>query len=57
MLVSFGVDRTRLLAVGRGKSQLKIPTPLADQRNRRVEFIVSCSADTPKVASGRRGRP
>lgn len=40
MLVSFGVDEPRLHVVGHGKSQLKVPTLLADPRNRRVEFIV-----------------
>jgi outer membrane protein OmpA-like peptidoglycan-associated protein len=40
MLVSFGVDEPRLHVVGHGKMQLKIATPLADPRNRRVEFIV-----------------
>lgn len=68
MLVQFGVDEARLTSVGHGKSRLKIPTLLADPRNRRVEFIVSRSAEafgpaappvssSPKVASGKRGRP
>jgi outer membrane protein OmpA-like peptidoglycan-associated protein len=67
MLVRFGVDELRLRVVGHGKSQLKVPTPLPDVRNRRVEFIVSRSAEaadadpsvtnSPKVASGKRGRP
>lgn len=68
MLVRFGVDPSHLRVVGHGKSQLKVATPLADARNRRVEFIVSRSvevagppppsvSDSPKVASGKRGRP
>lgn len=65
MLIGFGVDEPRLRVVGHGKSQLKVPTPLADERNRRVEFIVSRSAEaagppppsSPHVASGTRGRP
>jgi outer membrane protein OmpA-like peptidoglycan-associated protein len=68
MLVGFGVDEARLRVVGHGKSQLKVDTTLPDPRNRRVEFIVSRSADTagpplptvtdsPMVASGKRGRP
>lgn len=68
MLVTFGVDEPRLRVVGYGKSHLKVPTLLADPRNRRVEFIVSRAADaagppaptvsdSPKVASGKRGRP
>ncbi|CAN5925573.1 hypothetical protein BH11MYX4_BH11MYX4_31180 [soil metagenome] len=67
LLVRFGVEAPRLRAVGFGKSRLKVPTPLADPRNRRVEFIVTRSADdtakaappspSPKVASGKRSRP
>jgi OOP family OmpA-OmpF porin len=63
MLVRFGVDETRLRVVGHGKSHLKVPTPLPEQRNRRVEFIVSRSREVsmppppPRVASGKRGRP
>jgi outer membrane protein OmpA-like peptidoglycan-associated protein len=40
MLVSFGVDESRLHVIGYGKSKPLVATPLADQRNRRVEFIV-----------------
>lgn len=66
MLVQFGVDAARLHVVGHGKSQLLVATPLADVRNRRVEFIVVRShevagpppAPSPsKVASGKRGQP
>ncbi len=66
MLVSFGVDGAALRVVGHGKSRLKVATKWADPRNRRVEFIVTKSADavgppvaspSPKVASGKRGRP
>lgn len=68
MLVRFGVDESRLRVVGHGKSQLKVATPLADARNRRVEFIVSRAVEiagppppsvssSPRVASGKRGRP
>ena len=67
LLVRFGVDEPRLHVVGHGKSHLKVPTLLADPRNRRVEFIVTRSKDptanapppspSPKVASGKRGRP
>lgn len=73
MLIAFGVDSSALRVVGHGKSRLKVATPLADPRNRRVEFIVTKSAEvhgppvaspatttttsSPKVASGKRGRP
>ena len=69
MLVQFGVDEARLSVVGHGKSHLKVATALADPRNRRVEFVVTRAADaagpprlsqsnsSPKVASGKRGRP
>lgn len=40
MLVRFGVDESRLHAVGYGKSKPLVSTPLPEQRNRRVEFIV-----------------
>lgn len=64
MLLSFGVDEARLHSVGHGKKQLKVATPFADPRNRRVEFIVVRSRvvgappppASPKVASGKRGR-
>lgn len=65
MLVRFGVDEPRLRVVGYGKSRLRVPTPLADQRNRRVEFIVVRSAEAAgpppppskptQLASGGRG--
>ena len=57
---------SRLHVVGHGKSQLLVATPLADLRNRRVEFIVvALDATRPvrrprpfaKVASGKRGQP
>jgi outer membrane protein OmpA-like peptidoglycan-associated protein len=67
MLVRFGVDEGRLHIVAHGRSQLKIPTPLPDERNRRVEFIVTRSREaagpppapspSPSVASGKRGQP
>jgi len=68
MLIQFGVDGQRLHVVGHGKSRLAVPTPFADARNRRVEFIVSRSGEmagppplspstVPKVASGKRGQP
>ena len=65
LLVRFGVEDPRLLVVGHGKSRLKVPTPSAEARNRRVEFIVTRLADAsgaaarpaPRVASGKRGRP
>jgi OOP family OmpA-OmpF porin len=65
MLVSFGVDEPRLVVVGHGKSRLKVATVFADPRNRRVEFVVVRSreaagpppASSPRVASGKRGRP
>lgn len=66
MLLTFGVGEAQLHVVGHGKSHLKIPTLLADPRNRRVEFIVVRSRDaagpppapsTPSfVASNKRGR-
>jgi outer membrane protein OmpA-like peptidoglycan-associated protein len=40
MLVRFGVDESRLRIVGFGKSKPLVATPLPEQRNRRVEFIV-----------------
>jgi outer membrane protein OmpA-like peptidoglycan-associated protein len=67
LLVQFGVDEPRLRVLGHGESHLKVATPLADPRNRRVEFIVTRSTNAtanapppspaPKVASGKRGRP
>jgi len=65
MLVRFGVDAGHLRVQGHGKSHLVVPTPKPDERNRRVEFIVSrpgrpvasSPSPTPKVASGKRGRP
>jgi outer membrane protein OmpA-like peptidoglycan-associated protein len=67
LLVRFGVEEPRLRVVGYGKSRLKVATPLADLRNRRVEFTVTRSADdtakagppspTPKIASGKRSTP
>ena len=65
MLVGFGVEEPRLRVIGHGKSHLKVPTLHADERNRRVEFIVSRSAEaagppppaSPRVAFGKRGRP
>ena len=66
-LVSYGVDERRLRAIGFGKSRLKVDTDGADVRNRRVEFIVTKSAEptanvpssspSPKIASGKRSRP
>jgi len=63
MLVEFGVEEPRLRVVGHGKSRLRVPTLLADPRNRRVEFIVSRSPDvtpspsrSPAAASGKRGQ-
>jgi outer membrane protein OmpA-like peptidoglycan-associated protein len=40
LLVSFGVDRSRLVVAGFGKSRLKVRTPFAERENRRVEFII-----------------
>lgn len=40
MLVRFGVEETRLRAVGFGKSRLKVRTTRAEPENRRVEFLV-----------------
>ena len=63
MLVEYGVEEPRLRVVGHGKSRLKVPTLLADPRNRRVEFIVSRSPDvipspsrSAAAASGKRGQ-
>jgi OOP family OmpA-OmpF porin len=65
MLVQFGVDGQRLHVIGHGKSRLVVPTPNAEPRNRRVEFIVSRSGELagpppnsePRLASGKRGQP
>ncbi len=58
LLVRFGVAEPRLRALGHGKSQLKVPTLHAEQRNRRVEFIVTKSAPRPDaIAAGERGTP
>ena len=66
LLVYYGVDEKALHIVGYGKTKLKVPTLLADPRNRRVEFTVVKSSDTsarmplgptPKVTSGKRGAP
>ncbi len=69
LLVSFGVEDERLRAVGFGKSHLKVATPLAEARNRRVEFTVTRTANdtasapsrhpssSPKVAAGKRSQP
>jgi len=69
LLVSFGVEEERLRAVGFGKSHLKVATPLAEPRNRRVEFTVTRTANgtasapsprpssSPQVASGKRSQP
>ncbi|MBX3191232.1 MAG: OmpA family protein [Labilithrix sp.] len=64
MLIRFGVDEKQLKVVGHGKSRLKVPTQLAEPRNRRVEFIVSRDArdagpppPPPASSSGKRGRP
>ena len=69
LLVQFGVDEDRLRAIGFGKSHLKVATPHADSRNRRVEFTVTRTANdpatapssspssSPKVASGKRSQP
>jgi outer membrane protein OmpA-like peptidoglycan-associated protein len=65
MLVRFGVDAARLHVVGHGKSQLLVATPLADVRNRRVEFVVVRSREAAgpptapqshHVASAKRGQ-
>jgi outer membrane protein OmpA-like peptidoglycan-associated protein len=63
MLVEYGVDEPRLHVVGHGKSRLKVATQLADPRNRRVEFVVSRSADVSSspsrsaaATSGKRGQ-
>ena len=40
MLIGFGVDESRLRVVGFGKSKPLIATRRAEERNRRVEFIV-----------------
>ena len=45
MLVSFGVDEARLHVIGHGKSRPLVATPLAEQKNRRVEFIVMRSRE------------
>jgi outer membrane protein OmpA-like peptidoglycan-associated protein len=61
MLVQFGVPEASLRVVGHGKSHLKIPTPLPEERNRRVEFIVVRTREAsgppapPKVAIEKRG--
>jgi outer membrane protein OmpA-like peptidoglycan-associated protein len=61
MLVQFGVPEASLRVVGHGKSHLKIPTPLPEERNRRVEFIVVRTREAsgppapPRVAIGKRG--
>ncbi|AKU94604.1 Major porin and structural outer membrane porin OprF [Labilithrix luteola] len=55
MLIHFGVDASRLQAVGYGKSRLKFDTQGADARNRRVEFIVS--GTTTPAAAGHRSKP
>lgn len=39
-LVKFGADPERIKVVGKGMSQLRVPTLAADERNRRVEFWV-----------------
>lgn len=65
LLVRFGVDEPRLRVVGFGKSRLKVATPMPDSRNRRVEFLVTRSADAtarapspaPMLSAGRRGQP
>lgn len=55
MLVHFGVDAARLSAVGYGKTRLKFETQGADERNRRVEFIVS--GTTTPAAAAHRSKP
>lgn len=67
LLIQFGVEQKALRVVGYGKTKLKVPTQLADSRNRRVEFTVTRTTDTsarvplapasPKVTSGKRGAP
>ncbi len=52
MLVAFGVDESRLRTVGFGKSKPLIATPRAEQRNRRVEFIVVRSREAARPRIG-----
>jgi outer membrane protein OmpA-like peptidoglycan-associated protein len=56
MLVKFGVDGSRLRPIGHGKRQLKVQTPLADRRNRRVEFTVVTKHEVARVASDLSGK-
>ncbi len=57
MLIGFGVDDSRLRVVGFGKSKPLVATPRAEERNRRVEFIVvrSREAAGPPAPSTRGG--
>jgi OOP family OmpA-OmpF porin len=42
MLVAQGIAASSIVAVGRGKRELLVPTPdgVAEPRNRRVEIVV-----------------
>lgn len=59
MLVRFGADPSRITVVGRGKSQLRVPSRRADERNRRVEFWVERAGGSVAKAAGggKRGAP
>jgi outer membrane protein OmpA-like peptidoglycan-associated protein len=61
LLVAYGVDVSRLRPIGHGKRRLKVPTPYAEPRNRRVEFnvVIRKPEATRSAAPGRgtKGEP
>jgi OmpA-OmpF porin, OOP family len=61
LLVHFGVDASRLRVVAHGAKRLKVATPFANARNRRVEFFVTrvqqAAAPPSGAVAGHRGEP